>query len=96
MAIDIDNFYLMPLMYNYEQLRINVKIIHSGIIKECDLDKIEHNGWVNAETREGSCSLPLLISIRLSLYAMTMLPLFIKLIPYAMPTLRLLIRLISY
>ena len=58
MTLDLDNFYLMTLMKDYEHLRIKLKDMPQEIINECNLHELAHNDWAHAETRRGAYGLP--------------------------------------
>ena len=58
MSIDIFNFYLITPLEEFEYLRMHMKTIPQEIIKEYDLEKLQHNGWVYIEIRKGAYGLP--------------------------------------
>ena len=47
MTLDLANFYLMTLMKDYECLRITPQ----EIIEECNLQSLDHDGWIYVEIR---------------------------------------------
>ena len=49
---DVSNFYLMTPLEKYECLRMNMKTTPEEITKECELSKLQHNGWVHVEIRK--------------------------------------------
>ncbi len=59
MTPDLKDFYLMTPMKRYEYFRMKLELFSQGIIDEYDLtSKVDHNGNVHCEVRQGMHGLP--------------------------------------